>query len=122
MIDCVNADAVANVATEYSAAEFNLADGTWTFILLPPDKDSTNVSSPSSTRSVSSNEPAIASTFPTKSRSNSLPSILDLFPPTDAVFNAFSIPSKFTATVLLTSWTIFCIAGFLNGLSASIGT
>ena len=65
---------------------------------------------------------AIASAFPTISRSNSLPNILDLSPPTDAVFKDFSSPSKFTATVLLTPFTMFLIAGFLSGLIASIGT
>jgi hypothetical protein len=64
---------------------------------------------------------AIASAFATISRSNSLPKILDLSPPTDAVLTDFSSPSKFTATVLFTPCTMFLIAGFLNGLIASIG-
>ena len=56
------------------------------------------------------------------SRSISLPKILDFAPPTEAVFKDFSIPSKFTATVLLTPLIMFLIAGLRNGLRASIGT
>jgi hypothetical protein len=49
---------------------------------------------------------AIASALSTIARSNSLPKILDLSPPTEAVLTDFSSPSKFTATVLLTPFTM----------------
>ena len=122
IIAWVNAVAVAKVATEYSAEESNLIVGIWTKILFPPESTSHLVSSSSVTWSMSFTAAAMESAWATRSRSISLPKILDFAPPTEAVFKDFSIPSKFTATVLLTPLIMFLIAGLRNGLRASIGT
>ena len=120
--DCTKAEAVDNGAAEYSAPTSILLVGTCTNNLFPPEIGVTTVSSPSATWIIPFILSAIASALSTIAKSNSLPKILDLSPPTDAVLTDFSSPSKFTATVLLTPFTMLSIAGFLNGLIASIGT